>query len=56
MNRTLTLPDALTEDDLWLVEQTVAKLAAIRAEAAELARREAEKTARIMELLDRETD
>ena len=47
MTRTLTIPDALTEDDLWLVEQTVAKLAAIRAAVAELERRE--KT-------DRETD
>ena len=44
MARTLPIPDALTEDDLWLIEQTVAKLAAIRAEAAELARREGEKT------------
>lgn len=54
--RTLTIPDALTEDDVWLVEQTVAKLAAIRAMNAELARREGEKTERLMELLDRETD
>jgi hypothetical protein len=43
MNRTLHIPDSLTEDDLWLLEQTIAKLAAIRAAIAELERRAGEK-------------
>jgi hypothetical protein len=38
MTRTLHIPDSLTEDDLWLIEQTIAKLAAIRAKIAELER------------------
>ena len=42
-HRTVHIPDSLTEDDLWLIEQTIAKLAAIRAALAELERREGEK-------------
>ena len=44
MTRTVHIPDALTDDDVWLIEQTVAKLAAIRAAVAELERREGEKS------------
>ena len=44
MTRTVHIPDSLTEDDLWLIEQVVAKLAAIRAKIAELKLREGKKT------------
>jgi len=43
VTRTVHIPDALTADDVWLIEQVVTKLAAIRAAVAELERREGEK-------------
>ena len=49
MTRTVHIPDALTDDDVWIVEQIITKLAAIRVAVAELERREGEKAERLTE-------